>query len=349
MTTPTKFKHRMRLALLAMVSVFVLISVYGVYQLNAHKNQTVDVETSTLFTIKKGSSLNRVCAQLTIDNRIKGCLAHRLLAKFELISANIKSGTYWLHPEQSLDATLDMFNRGEEAQFAFTIIEGDNAYQIMQKLQQNEYISFDIKSKIDDLTNIARELGLEQSHIEGLLAPDTYYFTFQSNASDLLKRAFNVQQQRLESAWRLMSQRASDEQTLLASPYELLILASIIEKESGIGAERTTIASVFYNRLRKNMRLQTDPTVIYGVWDEYDGDIKRVHLKTKTPYNTYRIKGLPPTPIASPSVASLQAAASPEHTNYYYFVASGEGGHTFSETLRDHNRALQSYLLKTKS
>ena len=310
--------------------------------INSSIQQSLQVSEKQLFKVKKGQSLGQVCADFNKQALQANCLALKIYTKLKPELANIKSGSYWLEPNMSLISAFMLFVEGKEAQFEFTIIEGHNAYQVLDAISVHPHIEFDLPeltNSSEDLARVAQFLDIKEPSIEGLLAPDTYYFVDGYNASQLLQRAIKSQRERLQYVW---DSRVYTEH--LKSPYELLILASIVEKESSLSEERATIASVFFNRFDKRMRLQTDPTVIYGVWHEYEGDIKRVHLKTKTPYNTYRINGLPPTPIANPSLASLEAVGNPESTDFLYFVASGTGGHTFSKTLTEHNRALKRYL-----
>ena len=175
--------------------------------------------------------------------------------------------------------------------------------------------------------------------MDGWLYPDTYNYTPNSTDLELLKRSTTRLQKALDKAW---SER--DENLPLADSYQMLILASIVEKETGIAEERPQVASVFINRLKANMKLQTDPTVIYGMGESYTGNIRKKDLETMTPYNTYMIEGLPPTPIAMVSESALQAVAHPVKTDFYYFVADGSGGHKFTRNLNEHNKAVQEYL-----
>jgi len=194
--------------------------------------------------------------------------------------------------------------------------------------------------------DIAQKLGIEQQKLEGLFLAETYHFPFGTTDLEILKRANRRLEKILDQHW------ANRQPNLpIKTPYEALILASIIEKETAIASERGRIASVFVNRLNKRMRLQTDPTVIYGLGDAYDGNLRKKDLRTPTPFNTYTIFGLPPTPIAMAGEASIKAALNPEQSNYLYFVASGSGGHVFSKTLNEHNRAVRAYLkqLRTQS
>jgi len=181
-------------------------------------------------------------------------------------------------------------------------------------------------------------------YLEGWLFPDTYHYHNNDTASSVLKRAAVKMQQVLEDAWH---ERSDD--LPYDTAYKALIMASIIEKETGLASERPLIASAFVNRLNTNMRLQTDPTVIYGIGADFDGDIKSKDLRDYTPYNTYRINGLPPTPIAMPSKAAILAAVNPPQSDYVYFVSKGDGSHQFSTTLKQHNVAVNTYILNKKN
>lgn len=322
----------------------VILSCLGLgagYWLYSAMNKPVSVTQSLLFEVASGKGVSSVCRQLQQQAVLPSCLPVKLAAKISPKKFHIKAGTYQVKENMTLSQLFSMLNQGKEHQFSFTIVEGDNVYQVIERIRGTEYISDNISHL--SLADLSQALNLQYRHPEGFLAPDTYFYNAGASAKEILLRAAAKQK-------RIMSQLTSNSTKLVGlSPYEVLILASIVEKETSVPSERATIASVFYNRLEKGMRLQTDPTVIYGVWQEYEGDITRRHLRTKTPYNTYRIDGLPPTPIANPGVEAIRAVMEPEQSDYFYFVASGEGGHVFNRTLEQHNKAVQAYLKKTKS
>jgi UPF0755 protein len=251
--------------------------------------------------------------------------------------SEFKAGTYRFTPGMTVREMLKLLASGKEAQFSARFIEGSRLRDWLTVLQQSKYLKHTLAGKSE--TEIAVALGLpEGTNPEGRLYPDTYLYTAGMSDIALLKRAHLRMTKALEDAWQ-----GRDTSLPYKTPEELLTMASIIEKETAVPEERTKVASVFINRLRIGMRLQTDPTVIYGMGDSYNGDITRKDLETPTAYNTYVINGLPPTPIAMPGKASLAAAANPAKTPYLYFVADGKGGHQFTTNLASHNQAVRAY------
>ena len=230
---------------------------------------------------------------------------------------------------------------GDMTQRQVTVVEGWNLRQIRTALAHHP----DIRHTLDQLTDaqLAERLGVDSPYLEGLFFPDTYIFPIGTTDLDILQRAYRAQRQILDKAWE---QRSPD--LPLASPYEALVLASLIEKETGSPADRARIAGVFVNRLRAGMPLQTDPSVIYGMGDAYDGKIHKRDLLADTPWNTYTRTGLPPSPIASVGRASLAAALQPEKHGYYYFVSRGDGSSIFATTLAEHNKNVSTYILGRK-
>lgn len=248
----------------------------------------------------------------------------------------IKAGNYELERGTTPFSLLRKLVRGEEAQRAVTLVEGWNFNQVRAALLKAEQLRPDTRGLKAD--SIMTALGRPGVYPEGHFYPDTYTYAKGSSDLALLKRALHAMDKRLETAW---SQRRSD--TPLKTPEQALILASIVEKETGRASDRAMIAGVFTNRLRIGMMLQTDPTVIYGLGDTFDGNLRRSHLQTDTPWNTYTRNGLPPTPIAMPGKAALLAAVQPAPTPALYFVARGDGTSQFSASLEEHNRAVNKY------
>lgn len=297
------------------------------------------------FTIARGTNSQQLAQQLHQAGIISQPYWLPILLRLNPEYAQIKAGTYEISAVKNLHDLLLLFNSGKEAQLAIRFTDGETFKQLQQHLANAPYLNNQLSEKsIDEIMqllaipNYAKN-AYQWKSLEGWIYPDTYHYTPYSSDLDLLKRASTRTIKLLDQAWQ---QR--DKDLPLANPYELLILASIIEKETAIDSERGKVASVFVNRLKRNMRLQTDPTVIYGMGDAYQGNIRRKDLQQATPYNTYVIDGLPPTPIAMPSEKSIMAAANPDKTDFLYFVADGLGGHKFSKTLGEHNRAVQQYL-----
>jgi len=252
----------------------------------------------------------------------------------------IKAGEYLIEPDTTLPQLLEQFIQGQVIQYSFTIIEGMTAQQLIDAVVVDERFSHTLTDT--NLTEVMAALGQAQHHGEGEFAPETYHFSAGTTDKDMLNRAFQMMVDNLEQAWQTKAENLP-----YKTAYEALIMASIIEKETGIAEERAEIAGVFIRRLQKGMRLQTDPTVIYGMGEQYNGNIRRKDLKADTPYNTYTRYGLPPTPIALPSKEAIAAALHPAQGKSLYFVATGqEGRHKFSNTLVEHNNAVRKYQLK---
>lgn len=263
------------------------------------------------------------------------------LARVSELDRDIKAGGYEIRQGDSLWDVLQRMARGEFSHRQVAFIEGWTLKQILQAVSRHPDIEQTLPAElISNPAALAKRLDVEQPHPEGLPFPDTYVFPVGTTDEAILKKAVQAQQALLAQAW---AERAAD--LPLKSPYEALILASIIEKETGKANERARVAGVFINRLRLGMPLQTDPTVIYGMGDAYQGRIRKADLQRDTPWNTYTRPGLPPTPIASPGRASLQAALHPEKHDFLYFVARGDGTSEFAKTLADHNRNVAKYIL----
>ena len=305
-------------------------------------NQAILLDKPALLTIDKGMSVNKLAAMLEDKKWLTSRFWLKNYPKIFNQYAHIKAGTYQIQPHTQLKALLTQLNQGKEFQFAITFVEGSTFKQWLAQLKQQPYLQHNISDK--SVAEIARLLAIKETNPEGLFFPDTYAYTAGTDELTLLKRAYKKMQTHLQQAWQ---QRAPN--LPYQSPYQALIMASIIEKETSKVAEQPLIASVFINRLSKNMRLQTDPTVIYGLGERYHGDIKRIHLKEKTPYNTYKIKGLPPTPIAMPGSSAIYASLHPTRSEYLYFVSQGNGYHVFSKTLREHNKAVNELIKKQRA
>ena len=256
----------------------------------------------------------------------------------------LHSGVYQIPENPSFATMLNVLQQGEKVAFVkVQIIEGKTAKDLYKNLIANKGIKNEV---IHDNQVDVKQLGINlfaeyapNGNLEGWFSPDTYYFNEGSSDKKVLADLFDRQYTALMKAWE---KRQPD--LPYATPYEALIMASIIEKETSVASERGEVAGVFVNRLRKNMRLQTDPTVIYGMGERYDGNIRKADLQEKTAYNTYQIDGLPPTPISLPSIASIEASLNPNKTDSLFFVATGKGGHKFTSNLSDHNKAVQEYL-----
>ncbi|WP_213999755.1 endolytic transglycosylase MltG [Arsukibacterium sp.] len=317
----------------------VLILAYGFKQLEQRPVQL----TEPYFTVPAGSSARGLCQQWLAQGQLNDidCQLLRLYLKWQPELAKVRQGTYQTPDGATLLSLLRLFASGEVAQFSVTFIDGETVQQALARLQQAAYLQQDVSttSQILALLNWPAEWGGKPQHPEGLLFADTYFYTANSPASALITRAQQALLRQLDQAWQ---QRQGE--LPLQNRYQLLIMASLIEKESGLLAEKPLVSSVFVNRLNNNMRLQTDPTVIYGSTD-YSGRITYADLRNPHPYNTYRHHGLPPGPISLVGSSALQAAAQPDVSDYFYFVSRGDGAHVFSETLEQHNAAVRKYIL----
>ncbi|WP_416380231.1 MULTISPECIES: endolytic transglycosylase MltG [unclassified Gilliamella] len=312
------------------------------YCLQQFSKQQINVTPENqMFVLKKGTSMHQLIDQLKESKLMDRAFLLPYLYKLDPSLSSIKAGTYQLHPHMTVEEFLLLMVSGKESNFSIQFVEGKRAKDWLKLIHNTPYIQQTLAEKTDE--EIAKLLGIEGS-IEGWLTPDTYLYTADTLDINILKRAHMTMKSNLQKIW---DNRDSD--LPYRSPYEMLIIASIIEKETALSSERANVASVFVNRLKSKMKLQTDPTIIYGLGDNYTGVIRRIDLTdTKNPYNTYVIDGLPPTPIAMPSLASLEAAAHPAKTNYLFFVANGTGGHTFSSNYGNHQQAVNEYRKMTK-
>ena len=321
------------------------VGFWGYQKLTSFVHTPVNVTQDQLLTIERGTTGSKLAALLEQENILEHADLLPWLLKLQPQLNKVKAGTYSLTGVKTLQDLLDMINSGKEAQFSVKFIEGKTFKEWRKNLENAPHLKQALQGKTDkeimallDIPAVTKAV-YEWNNMEGWLYPDTYNYTPNSTDLELLKRSATRLQKALDKAWN-----ERDENLPLADPYQMLILASIVEKETGIAAERPQVASVFINRLKANMKLQTDPTVIYGMGESYTGNIRKKDLETITPYNTYMIEGLPPTPIAMVSESALQAVAHPAKTDFYYFVADGSGGHKFTRNLNEHNKAVQEYL-----
>ena len=321
------------------------VGFWGYQKLTEFVHTPVNVTQDQLLTIERGTTGSKLAALLEQEKILEHADLLPWLLKLQPQLNKVKAGTYSLTGVKTLQDLLDMLNSGKEAQFSVKFIEGKTFKEWRKNLENAPHLKQTLQGKTDkeimallDIPAVAKAV-FEWNNMDGWLYPDTYNYTPNSTDLELLKRSTTRLQKALDKAWN-----ERDENLPLADPYQMLILASIVEKETGIAAERPQVASVFINRLKANMKLQTDPTVIYGMGESYTGNIRKKDLETMTPYNTYMIEGLPPTPIAMVSESALQAVAHPAKTDFYYFVADGSGGHKFTRNLNEHNKAVQEYL-----
>lgn len=290
------------------------------------------------YTIDTGSSPRQIALTMRSAGIDVSPLAFVWLTRLSGRDKLLKAGAYEARAGDTLWKLLERMANGDMTQTRLTFPEGWTVAQMRAALDADPHLRHDTKGMSN--AAIALRLGLDNPDLEGLFYPDTYVFAPGSSDLDILRRAALAARQVLAKAW---AERAPD--LPFTDPYQALILASIIEKETGHGTDRTKIAGVFINRLRQNMPLQTDPTVIYGLGADYQGRLRKKDLERDTPWNTYTRAGLPPTPIANPGKAALWAALHPDHNPYLYFVSRGDGTSEFSTTLTDHNRAVGKYIL----
>lgn len=323
-------------AIIAGVVLLVVVSLVLLTGFRSLYLPITSVDEQSIFEVSAGSSLGRVANELSAADVIQRPQLFKLLALWRGVDEQIKVGEYRLESGISPAELLTKMVAGDTIQYRVTLIEGWTFRQALQAIWRSEKIGARLRSATDQ--ELAALLDLDNNNPEGQLFPDTYFYSAGTTDIEILRRAHNRLQQILASAW---------ESRLGALPYdntyEALILASIIEKESALGSERGHIAGVFIRRLESGMRLQSDPTVIYGLGKDYNGDLRRADLLAASLYNTYRIEGLPPTPIALAGMESINASLNPLASEYLYFVARGDGSHEFSSNLAEHNDAVNRY------
>lgn len=324
------------------IAVFIfLLAVLGGAGLFYAKQQIDDyltrplLDKTQLITVQEGSNFSRLGDQLQTQSIVSDLLWWKVIAKLRPELTRIRTGTYEIKEGYSLEDILVEINTGKDYQYKVTFVEGSTFKEWLASINNAPQLKPLQKTE----TEIIQALNIPHAKLEGLLFPETYHYRAQMSAFDIIKKAYLHQTSVLEKLW---AEREKD--LPYKTPYEALIMASIIEKESGLSNDRDKISSVFVNRLRFGMRLQTDPTVIYGMGERYNGRIRSKDLREKTAYNTYTIDGLPPTPIAMPSEAALYATLHPAKTKYLYFVSKGDGTSYFSKNLKEHNRAVDKYI-----
>ena len=296
------------------------------------------------FEIQKGSGIRSIAKSLQQKQIISSALYFRILAKLSKKDTTVKAGEYHLQKGLTPSEILDLFTKGKTIQYQTRIPEGITFKELIKIIKADKNLQKTLTD--DDYENIMQKLDTKYKHHkpEGWFYPDTYSYPKKTTDLQFLQRSHNAMQSLLSKLWK-----KHKPSKFLKSEYDLLILASIIEKETGSPDDRGKVARVFLNRLRKNMLLQTDPTVIYGMGENYKGNIRKKDLKKDTPYNTYTRKGLTPTPISIPSAASLESVLNPASGDMLYFVAKGDGTSHFSKSYPEHKKAVIKYLLNGKA
>lgn len=338
----------MRPLVVAIIAVLVVLlgaATYGAFYMHQFLNSPVNVGADGVdFEIAAGSSFSRVSKDLAARDIIAEPRLLRFYARWTGAASEVQAGDYRIPAGVTPKQLLEQFTRGNVKLYSFTIIEGWNRWDLLAALHAQPELDASLTD--EDWPGFLESLGADTQHPEGLFLPETYRFPRGTTDRALLQQAYEHMQETLAEEW---ADRA--EGVAVKSPYEALILASIVEKETARADERARIAGVFTRRLQKRMRLQTDPTVIYGIGPGFDGDLRRRDLRTDTPYNTYTRHGLPPTPIAMPGRAAIRAALNPADGDELYFVATGrgDGSHKFSTTKDEHDAAVAEYLRQLRS
>ncbi|MCU7798819.1 MAG: endolytic transglycosylase MltG [gamma proteobacterium symbiont of Lucinoma myriamae] len=320
---------------------------YLIQPVNIPVSEQSNNKAEYLFIINKGERIRHIANNLHQQSIITHPEYFRLYARLSKKAAKIKAGEYLLKSGMTVVDLIDLFISGKVNQYSLTIVEGWTVKEALNAIITNSNltpsekpIELDNNKYEDDLKKC---LKTQQINLEGLLYPDTFNFPRGTSHYQFIKRSYDQMQKVLAEEWQ-----NREKTTPLKSAYEALILASIVEKESGVSSERSKVAGVFIRRMNKNMRLQSDPTIIYGMGDRYKGNIRRRDINEKTAYNTYQINGLPPTPIAIPGREAIHAVLHPDKGKSLYFVADGSGGHVFNNNLKAHNNAVRKYILKKK-
>ena len=303
----------------------------------ALQNYPVKIESpGEFFTVNRGDSVSFISSKLTAQGMLPHSGILKIYTKLLGVEKFIQDGEYLLTPQIRLSELVKKMTNGDRHQYKVTFVEGWSLEQVLEELRSRSTIDHQIENY--ESGQIAKLLGLNIDSAEGMLFPDTYFYTRNTSDLEILKRANSKLNEVLDNSWEKRAVGLP-----FKSSYEALILASIIEKESSLNTERNLISSVFMQRINLGMRLQSDPTVIYGMGRRYEGNLTRENLSEVTAYNTYRIDGLPPTPISLAGKSSIEASLNPSDSTFLYFVSRGDGTHYFSETLSEHNNAVNLY------
>ncbi|EJM39443.1 YceG family protein [Pseudomonas sp. GM33] len=304
--------------------------------------QPLNIAQEQLLDVPKGTTPTRTFYRLEANGVIKDAFWLRVYWRFNLAKQPLHSGEYRMKPGMTVEGLIDLWKRGEMVQYSLTLVEGWNFRQVRAALAKEEKLDHSLDGLSD--SQVMDKLGHTGIFPEGRFFPDTYRYVRGMSDIELLKTAYDRLDEVLAREWE---QRAAD--APYTEPYQALIMASLVEKETGVPQERGQIAGVFVRRMAMGMLLQTDPTVIYGLGDRYSGKLTRAHLKEATPYNTYMNAGLPPTPISMVGREAIHAALNPVEGNSLYFVARGDGTHVFSDDLDAHNNAVKEFQLKRRA
>lgn len=312
------------------------------WKIHSALQQPLNITQEELLDVPNGTTPTGTLKRLEADGLIKDAFWLRVYWRFNLAGQPLHSGEYRMVPGMTMEGLIDVWKRGEVVQYSVTLVEGWNFRQVRAALAKDKKLQQTLANLSD--SEVMDRLGHSGVFPEGRFFPDTYRFVRGTSDVDLLKKAYDRLEDVLAKEW---AQRAADVPYTL--PYQALIMASLVEKETGVPQERGQIAGVFVRRMRLGMLLQTDPTVIYGLGERYTGKLTRAHLKEENPYNTYLIPGLPPTPIAMVGREAIHAALNPAPGNSLYFVARGDGSHVFSDDLDSHNNAVREFQLKRRA
>ncbi|MDY0133232.1 MAG: endolytic transglycosylase MltG [Desulforegulaceae bacterium] len=335
-----KFKFFLKIGSLLILTTFLLVALIFFYQIKTFSKTpgSISEDQEIIITINKGDSLNKVISILEQNQLISSSLKFKIYAKFNKKDKKTQVGEYSFKKTMTPEEILNSLSSGAIKLRKTTIPEGYTIAQIAKELEDNKICKKDEFVKLSNDNKLLKQFGIKGPSFEGYLFPETYFFAKNTKAETVIKTMIG-------NFFKIYSTKFSKRAKELGmSDHEIIILASIIEKETGSKDERTIVSSVFHNRLKKQMRLETDPSVIYGIKD-FDGNITRADLREPTPYNTYIIKGLPPGPIANPGLKSIEAALYPADTEFLFFVSKKDGTHYFSKTYKEHKKAVEKFQL----